>query len=497
MRIIDAWNGDAGQVINKIEIGDKEFVGVTSDSRLVRPGFLFAALPGSQVDGRSFIYDAIARGAIAVLAPEGTNPELTNYDVPLITDVNPRRRFSMIVSQFYGTQPQFVVAVTGTNGKTSVAGFVRQMLGRLGHKSASAGTLGLEISGFDKKLEPEFNSNFNLTTPDSVDLHRSLSELASFGIDHLALEASSHGLDQYRLDGVKISAAAFTNLSRDHLDYHLTVEAYLEAKLRLFSELVIGGGASIFNADDSHANAFRSAAHLRGLQSLSYGRQGHDIRLIELQPEYDGQRIKIEVLGAVYDLKLPLVGEFQAYNVMCALGLVIGLGENAQNAISQLSYLNGVVGRMEYVGTSPNGATVFVDYAHTPNALENVLNALRSHTKNNLHVIFGCGGDRDFGKRSEMGEVASRLADRVIVTDDNPRSEDPALIRSSILHSCPSAVEIGNRKLAILKGIKELKSGDILVLAGKGHEAVQIIGNETLPFDDREISREIIQGLSI
>jgi UDP-N-acetylmuramoyl-L-alanyl-D-glutamate--2,6-diaminopimelate ligase len=495
--IIDAWNGDVGQVINEVGICNKEFFGVTSDSRQVKPGFLFVALPGSQVDGRTFINDAMARGAIAVLAPEGTDPELTNNKVPLITDKNPRHRYSMVAAQFYKTQPRSIVAITGTNGKTSVAGFVRQILANLGHKSASAGTLGVEVSGFGVNSEPKLNSKFNLTTPDSVDLHRSLSELESLGVNHLALEASSHGLDQYRLDGVKISAAAFTNLSRDHLDYHLTVEDYLGAKLRLFSELVVDGGGSVFNADDKYANAFRSAAQLRGLKSLSYGKKGQDIRLIKLQPENDGQRIKIEVLGAEYDLKLPLVGDFQAFNAMCALGLVIGLGENIQNTVSQLSYLTVIAGRMEHVGRHPNGAAVFVDYAHTPDALENILTALRSHTKTQLHVVFGCGGDRDNGKRSKMGEIASRLADRVTVTDDNPRNEDPAIIRSAVLSACPSAVEIGNRKLAILKAIEDLKPGDILVLAGKGHEAVQIIGNQTLPFDDRETATEILRELSV
>jgi UDP-N-acetylmuramoyl-L-alanyl-D-glutamate--2,6-diaminopimelate ligase len=339
LQIIDAWNGDMGQVINAVEVGNKKFVGITANSRQVKPGFIFAALPGSQVDGRAFINDAIARGAIAVLAPEGTNPELTNNKVPLITDINPRRRYSMVAAQFYKTQPRFVVAITGTNGKTSVAGFVRQILAKLGHKSASAGTLGIEFSGFDTNLEPEINTKFNLTTPDSVDLHRSLSELESFSINHLALEASSHGLDQYRLDGVKISVAAFTNLTRDHLDYHITVKDYLEAKLRLFSELVVDGGTTVINVDDCYADTFKSVAQARSLQLLSYGKNGRDIRLIKLQPEHDGQRIQIEVLGTEYSFKLPLIGYFQALNAMCALGLVIGLGENVQSAISQLSNL--------------------------------------------------------------------------------------------------------------------------------------------------------------
>lgn len=484
-----------GQVINAAEIGNKEFVGLTCDSRQVEPGFLFAALPGSQVDGRAYISDAMARGAVAVLAPEGTDPELTKKSVPLITDPNPRRRYSLVAAQFFETQPRSIVAITGTNGKTSVAGFVRQILAGLGYKSASAGTLGVEVSGFDTNSAPKLKAAYNLTTPDSVDLHRSLSELESLGVNHLALEASSHGLDQYRLDGIKISAAAFTNLSRDHLDYHLTVDAYLEAKLRLFSELVVDGGAAVINADDIYADAFRSAAQARGFQLLSYGKQGQDIRLVKLQPDHDGQQMTIEVLGAMYSFKLPLVGDFQASNVLCALGLVISLGENVEKSVAQLAKLTGIAGRMEYVGSHPNGAPVYVDYAHTPDALENVLGALRPHTKGRLHVVFGCGGDRDAGKRSEMGAVASRLADQAIVTDDNPRSEDPISIRSAVLSACPGAVEIGDRKLAISKAVNDLKPNDVLVVAGKGHETGQIIGDQILPFDDRETVAGLIQEL--
>ena len=497
MLIVNAWNGEMGQVINAVEIGNKEFVGLTCDSRQVEPGFLFAALPGSQVDGRSYISDAMARGAVAVLAPEGTDPELTNEFVPLITDPNPRRRYSLVAAQFFETQPRSVVAITGTNGKTSVAGFVRQILSCLGHKSASAGTLGVELSGFDANSTPELKSRFNLTTPDSVDLHRSLSELEGLGVNHLALEASSHGLDQYRLDGIKISAAAFTNLSRDHLDYHLTVGAYLEAKLRLFSELVVDGGTAVINADDMYANAFRSAAQARGFQILFFGNKGHDIRLVNLQHEHDGQQMTIEVLGALYSFKLPLVGDFQASNILCALGLVISLGENVEKSVTQLSKLTGIAGRMEYAGSHPNGASIYVDYAHTPDALAHVLGALRPHTKGCLHLVFGCGGDRDVGKRPEMGAVASLSADHVIVTDDNPRSEDPADIRNSVLSACINAVEIGDRKLAISKAIDNLKKNDVLVVAGKGHETGQIIGDQVLPFDDRKTVTKCIQGLAL
>lgn len=492
MRLTDVWNGDIGLVINPADIGDKEIVGLTCDSRQVEPGFLFAALPGTRVDGRQFISDALARGAVCVLAPEGTDPAIAGARASLLTDPNPRRRYSLTAAKFFAKQPKSVVAITGTNGKTSVAGFTRQIWAGLGHKSASAGTLGVELGGFEHGKIPELKSKYGLTTPDSVDLHRSLAELSDLGVDHLALEASSHGLDQYRLDGIKISAAGFTNLSRDHLDYHKSIEAYLEAKLRLFSELVVDGGAAVFNADDPYADAFRSAAQRRGLQRLSYGWQGDDIRIVSLKSEGDGQSIIVNIFGTEHEIMLPLAGAFQASNALCALGLVVGMSGDVEGATAQMGHLKGIPGRLELVARTSNDAAVYVDFAHTPDALETVLNALRAHTENRLHVIFGCGGDRDPGKRSQMGEVANRLADQIVVTDDNPRSEDPSEIRAQVLSACPGAVEIGDRKQAIFTTIENLKSGDVLVVAGKGHETGQIVGDQVLPFDDRLVIQRVV-----
>lgn len=494
LRLSDVWNEKSANVRTMFGHSDQTIKGLTCDSRRVEPGFLFAALPGSQVDGRDYILDAMARGAIAVLAPEGTDPGLTGPEIPLLTDPNPRRRYSLAAAQFFVDQPSSVMAVTGTNGKTSVVGFVRQIMAGLGHKSASAGTLGVELSGFDKNEFPDLKSKFHLTTPDSVDLHRSLAELASFGIDHLAIEASSHGLDQYRLDGIKISAGAFTNLSRDHLDYHGTVEDYLAAKTRLFSELIVDGGSAVINADDLYAGAFRSAAQARGLQTVSYGKHGDEIALLALEPVKNGQQLSIRVFGSDYQIQLPLVGAFQAANALCALGLVIALGENVDNAVHQLEQLDGISGRLERVAETPNGSSIFVDYAHTPDALAQVLDALRPHTDNKLHVVFGCGGDRDKGKRPEMGAVAARLADRIYLTDDNPRTEDPSAIRAQARVTCPDATEIADRYDAISAAVNELGNGDVLVVAGKGHETGQIVGDQILPFDDKTAVIDIVAG---
>lgn len=494
LRLSELHNSEGTPVTIAAGINDETIVGLTCDSRQVEPGFLFAALPGSQVDGRTFIADAMARGAIAVLAPDGTDASVTSESVPLITDPNPRRRYSLAAAQFYETQPNAVMAITGTNGKTSVAGFTRQILAGLGHKSASAGTLGVELAGFGTVMPPELKTSYSLTTPDSVDLHKTLAALASAGVDQLAIEASSHGLDQYRLDGLKISSAAFTNLSRDHLDYHGTFENYLDAKLRLFSDLVVDGGAAVINADDMYADAFRSASQRRGLQLVSYGVQGQEIELLNLTPRQDGQQITMRVFGNTYEIMLPLVGAFQAANALCALGLVVSLGENIDGAVSELGNLQGIAGRLERIGQLVNGAAVYVDFAHTPDALAHLLAALRSHTKKNLVVVFGCGGDRDPGKRPEMGEVAGLLADKVIITDDNPRNEDPAQIRAAAMATCPGAIEIADRQRAIETAINELGSDDVLVVAGKGHEKGQVVGDEILAFDDRELARSYVVG---
>lgn len=494
MRLIDAFDGDIGPVNNRALIGERQINGLTCDSRRVEPGFLFAALPGTQVDGRDYIAQAVANGAVAVLAEMGTEPSSELGDATLITAENPRQRYAEVAATYFERQPETIAAVTGTNGKTSVAGFLRQIWAGLGHRSASAGTLGIDLAGFDDT--PELKHGFNLTTPDSVDLHCSLRELNDLGVQHLAIEASSHGLDQYRLDGLRITAAAFTNLTRDHLDYHVTLDAYLEAKTRLFADLVIDGGVAVINADDPYADAFRQAAQARGLRMLSYGENGNDLKILGVTATTRGQSIDAEVLGKHVQIELPLTGTFQAMNALCALGLAVAAGANRDHAIGCLSSLEGAPGRVQHVADHPSGAAIYVDYAHTPDALESVLRALRPHTENNLHVVFGCGGDRDPGKRPEMGAVAAECADHIIVTDDNPRSENPAVIRSQILKTCPGALEVGARDEAISKAIERLQAGDLLVVAGKGHETGQIVGRDVHPFDDGEIIRRVVHEVS-
>ncbi|MGH6960556.1 MAG: Mur ligase family protein, partial [Dongiaceae bacterium] len=334
-----------------------------------------------------------------------------------------------------------------------------------------------------------------LTTPDPVALHRQLAALAADGIDHLAMEASSHGLEQYRLDGVRVSLAAFTNLTRDHLDYHGTMAAYLAAKQRLFEALLAADGTAVLNADAPEFTALAAACRSRGQRVLGYGRAGADLRLIEAVPDAGGQRLTIELLGRRHAIRFPVAGSFQAMNLLAALGLVIGGGENAEAALAAAETLSGVRGRIELVARHPNGAAIYVDYAHTPDALETVLTALRPHAGGRLVIVFGAGGDRDRGKRPQMGAVCERLADRAIVTDDNPRSEDPAAIRAEIMAACRRATEIGDRATAIRTAIAELAANDLLVIAGKGHESGQIVGKTTLPFDDATVAREAVAAL--
>ena len=465
-----------------------EIEGLSADSRQIAPGYLFAALPGSAADGRAFIDEAVAKGAVAVLGPAGTR--LKNYGRPvaLLTDENPRRRLALMAAQFYGRQPRLIAAVTGTNGKTSVADFTRQIWQHVGCKAASLGTLGLVPA--HPAAPPA------LTTPDPVALQRCLAALAADGFDHLAMEASSHGLDQYRLDGVQVTAAAFTNLSRDHLDYHGSMDAYLGAKLRLFTDLLRDGGLAVINADVPEAEAIKTAVVQRDVTVLSYGQAGHALRLAERTARPDGQALVLDVLGARHDVRLPLAGTFQASNVLAALGLAIATGSEPEAALAALPHLQGVRGRMELVARTPNGAAVYVDYAHTPDALETVLTALRPHTEGRLFVVFGCGGDRDPGKRPLMGDAAQRLADVAIVTDDNPRNEDPAAIRRQALAAAPDACEIGDREDAIAQAVEELGPGDILVVAGKGHETGQTVAGEVLPFDDRAVAQAAVAALS-
>ncbi|MFL5237290.1 MAG: UDP-N-acetylmuramoyl-L-alanyl-D-glutamate--2,6-diaminopimelate ligase [Rhizomicrobium sp.] len=455
-----------------------DFEGLASDSRQVKPGYLFAALPGIRADGGQFIEDAVARGAVAVLGRPELARTVRSLGVEFLADENPRLRLAQMAAQLYGAQPSTIAAITGTNGKTSVSVFLRQIWAHAGLPAASLGTIGL--------VTPTGDTSLQHTTPDPLALHRILADLKQGGIEYLALEASSHGLDQYRLDGVRISAGAFTNLTRDHLDYHATFEDYLAAKLRLFADLIADNGVAVVNADAEHAETFVATARQRKLRLLTVGANGQTLRLQSREPRDDGQALSIVYDGALRQVRLPLPGEFQASNALVAAGLALGLGLSPKDVFDALAYLRGAPGRLEKVAHAPGGAAVYVDYAHTPDAIETALTALRPHVAGRLHVIFGCGGDRDKGKRALMGAAAARCADVVIVTDDNPRSEDPALIRREALAGCPAAREIGNRRDAIREAIASLKVGDALVIAGKGHESGQIIGGEVLPFSDLE-----------
>jgi UDP-N-acetylmuramoyl-L-alanyl-D-glutamate--2,6-diaminopimelate ligase len=455
-----------------------EFAGLASDSREVKPGYLFAALSGTRANGAAFMSDAVKRGASAVLARPEARGDAERLGVRFIADENPRLRLAQLAAKFFAAQPKTVAAVTGTNGKTSVSVFLRQIWATLGYQAASMGTIGV--------VTPKGEIALAHTTPDPIEVHRILKKLALDGVDHLALEASSHGLDQYRLDGVDVSAAAFTNLTRDHLDYHKDFDAYLTAKLRLFTELVKADGVAVVNADEEHADAFIEAAKARGLKIVTVGAKGETLKLIARDARPDGQDLKIRSDGKTFDIALPLAGDFQAANALVAAGLAIGLGDPAEKVFAALASLKGAAGRLEKVAYAKSGAAIYVDYAHTPDALETVLRAIRPHVANKLHVVFGCGGDRDKGKRPLMGAAAVQFADDVIVTDDSPRSEDPATIRREALGGAKGAREIGDRAQAIHDAIASLNVGDVLVIAGKGHESGQIVGSEVRPFLDKD-----------
>jgi UDP-N-acetylmuramoyl-L-alanyl-D-glutamate--2,6-diaminopimelate ligase len=462
-----------------------EITGLTADSRAVKPGFLFAALPGSRAHGRDFIPEALRRGAAAVLADPGT--VLPGPGAVLIADDNPRRRLSLMAAAYYRVQPRVIAAVTGTSGKSSTADFTRQLWAALGWKSASLGTLGVIAPGREEYLP--------LTTMDPVGLHRRLDALAKAGVDRLAIEASSHGLDQYRLDGVRVSAAAFTNLSHEHLDYHGSMAEYLTAKKRLFAELLPAGAPAVLNADAPEYRELDALLRARGCPVIDYGRSAAALRLERQEAVPAGQELTVRVEGTRHKILFPVPGAFQAMNALAALGLVIATGGDPARAAQALAALKGVRGRIEHVATHPTGARIYVDYAHKPDALETVLRALRPHAAGRLVVVFGCGGDRDRAKRPLMGAIATRLADRVIVTDDNPRSEDPAAIRLEILAAAPQAEEIGDRGAAIKAAVDGLKAGDILVIAGKGHERGQIVGATVLPFDDADAARATVAAI--
>ncbi len=481
MLLSDLMNGDTAAA------GNPEIHGLTADSREVRPGYLFAALRGGHVDGADFIADAVAHGAVAVLASEGLGVDVPDHRVRLVTDANPRRRLAQMAARFYPAQPAVIAAVTGTNGKTSVAAFTRQIWQRMGARAAALGTLGVVREG-------DVQAGL-LTTPDPVALHRELAKLAAAGVDHLAVEASSHGLDQCRMDALRVTAAAFTNLTRDHLDYHADAEAYFAAKLRLFDTVMAPGGVAVLNVDAPEFDRLREVCAARRHRIVTFGRGTGDLRLIETTPAGHGQQLVVEAGGRRHAIDFPLAGEFQAANALCAVGLVVACGGDLDDALAALSELEGVPGRVELVARHPSDAPVYVDYAHTPDALANVLKALRPHVAGRLVVVFGCGGDRDRAKRPIMGEVTARLADRVIVTDDNPRGEDPSLIRAAALAACPGATEIGDRAAAIEAAVGELATGDLLVIAGKGHEQGQIVGARVIPFDDAAVARAAVSKL--
>jgi UDP-N-acetylmuramoyl-L-alanyl-D-glutamate--2,6-diaminopimelate ligase len=457
--------------------------GLTADSREVRPGWLFAALRGAKADGSSFAAEAVARGAAAILAQAGTLVEAPAH-VPVLASAEPRRALALMAARFYGAQPDAVVAVTGTSGKTSVADFTRQIFAALGHQAASLGTIGLVAPG-----EQRYGS---LTSPDPVTLQRTVAELAGAGITHLAIEASSHGLDQYRLDGLRLKAAAFTNLGHDHLDYHPSIEAYLAAKLRLFAELLPPDGVAVVNADAGHAGEVTGIARQAGRRVSTVGKAGETLTLEALKPERFAQRLRVRYAGGSADMRLPLLGAYQAGNALIAAGLALATGEAPDRALPALGRLEGVKGRLEVMGLV-RGGLVVIDYAHKPDALTAALEALRPFAPGGrLICVFGCGGDRDKAKRPIMGEIASRLADTVIVTDDNPRTENAGDIRAAILAGAPGAREIADRAEAIQAGARLLGAGDVLLIAGKGHETGQIVGDKVIPFSDHDVVRALL-----
>jgi UDP-N-acetylmuramoyl-L-alanyl-D-glutamate--2,6-diaminopimelate ligase len=480
MKLRDLVTKDA---VYDARFAGREVAGISADSRAVKPDFLFVAVPGTKADGLSYVGGALAAGATAVMAERA--PTALPDAIAFIKVANVRRALALTAAAFYRRQPEIIAAVTGTSGKTSVAAFTRQIWDRLGYAAASIGTIGL--------VSPQRAVYGSLTTPDPIGLHRSLAELVSEGVTHLAIEASSHGLDQHRLDGVRIRVGSFTNITRDHLDYHPSFEAYLQAKLRLFAELIAPDGTAVVDVDHSHADAFVAAAAARGLRRLLVGRRGEHIRLLDTTIDGFAQIMRIAYADRTYRLRLPLVGAFQVENALVAAGQAIATGCEPAAVFAAVEHLEGAKGRLECVGDK-NGAPIFVDYAHKPDALAKALDALRPYVKNRLILVFGAGGDRDQGKRPLMGAIAVEKADHVIVTDDNPRSEDPSAIRAAILRTASGAVEIGDRGEAIRRAVAQLEAGDVLLVAGKGHESGQIVGNRVLPFTDHEAVAAALEG---
>ncbi|QXX74555.1 UDP-N-acetylmuramoyl-L-alanyl-D-glutamate--2,6-diaminopimelate ligase [Methylovirgula sp. HY1] len=467
-----------------------DVTGLSSDSRKVIAGAAFFALSGSKADGRAFIAEAVARGAAAVIAE--TAPEAAMPGVAFVKVADARRALALAAARFFARQPETIAAITGTSGKTSVSVFVRQIWQALGYRAASLGTIGL--------VAPSNVAYGALTTPDPVTLHETLAGLAADGVTHLALEASSHGLDQRRLDGLHLAAAAFTNLSRDHLDYHADLDAYLAAKLRLFEVLLPVGRPAVIDADSDVAERVEAVCTSRGLDVLTVGRRGAVLRLVEARQDDLATALTLAHGGRRHSLRLPLSGDFQVQNALVAAGLALATGGAPDTIFAALEKLEGVPGRLELVGRYRD-APIFVDYAHKPDALDKVLRSLRPLIKGRLIAVFGCGGDRDQGKRPIMGELAARLADVVIITDDNPRSEAPAAIRGAIREGASRVAganlrEIGDRGTAIVEAIALLAPGDALLIAGKGHETGQIVGDKVLPFSDQQSVRAALKDFA-
>ncbi len=469
--------------------GDAEKLSVTSvtaDSRQAKKEGIFIAIRGNNADGSAYALNAVEKGAVAVITDDESKMVLPK-SVVLVRVDNPRLALAKTAEALYTPQPEHIAAITGTDGKTSTADFLRQLWAMSEWKAASVGTLGV-IDEHDKLITPSVN-----TTPDPAVLHQMLQTLALGGCQHVALEASSHGLHQYRLDGLRIQAAAFTNLTRDHLDYHNTIEAYFQAKARLFSELLPNGGTAVLNADDAKFRRLKDICQKRNIRVISYGNKGAEYRIKKVTPKSDGLAVQADIMGTPHHFMLGMVGEFQVMNALAALGLYVGCGGDLKEGLKHLPHLHNVKGRLEKVATHPDGAPIFIDYAHTPAALGNVLKTVRNHVKGRLVVVFGCGGDRDKGKRPEMGRMATELADEIIIADDNPRNENPAAIRTEILLGAPRAKNIGDRAEAIEFAVKSLSAGDVLLIAGKGHENTQIIGNKSIPFNDGDVARAAVK----
>ena len=467
---------------------DITVTGITSDSRQIKAGMIFVAIKGTTHDGHDYINDAITAGAAVIIAGR----VVKKCTAPVVVVNNPRLALTQIAAKITRRQPQIIAAVTGTNGKTSVADFLRQIWKHIGWRSASIGTLGIRGDGIEEVAELS-----HLTTPDPVNLHQNLGILAGLGVSNIAIEASSHGIEQDRLSGLTLVAAGFTNLSRDHLDHHGSMEAYFKAKARLFTELLPNGAVAVINIDDEYGERLADMLSKRQISVLSVGtHKSASLRLEEISYFDGGMSLFVTYEGTKRTIPLAMMGEFQAGNALMAAGLAFGSGLSMPHALLALAYIKPAPGRMQTIFGHPDGAKIVVDYAHTPDALKNALTSLRHDNSGKLGVVFGCGGDRDHGKRSQMGSIAGDLADFIIVTDDNPRHEDPAAIRKEIISACSRAIEIGDRQKAIHEGINKLGPNDVLLIAGKGHESNQLVGSETLPFSDDAVADAVLTRIA-